>query len=394
MNMTYKKQNFSSASDNKYQYDDEIELMDYIRVLLHKKWLVIFVTSCVTVAGVFYSFTLKNSYRSEINFQPLSEADRYRYFQEILLFSSTSKSSVSDLKDIIINYDFFEKFISELESSLVRNNVYNFIYDNKNAGKKPYSYDEFDDSIKINAYDKKGKIINRPSVFFEGHDPDNVSATLNLLVQHANENVARQLFDYLINVDSYLLSQNKSVIEQNIEVLRLEAEYARLAMIEQIEEAIQVARHAGIMSNDLVHEEDLEENDGQLMIKQPLLNWNAAMPLYMFGVQHLESELNGLKSRKINDPYIERLPELKAKLALLEKNNSEMSSLLANKDLIKKIKAVTVEKKLVPSSMRVKSNRIIVIVSAFFAGLLLAIFSAFLVNFFENFKKETSNVSK
>ena len=56
-----------------YEQEDEINLLDYVIVLLKHKWMIFFLVFIVGVAAVIYSLTLTNIYRSECTIAPIEQ---------------------------------------------------------------------------------------------------------------------------------------------------------------------------------------------------------------------------------------------------------------------------------------------------------------------------------
>ena len=67
------KYNSTMTEDNNIDYDNEINFQELFRILLQSKWLIVSVTSFVSIVGVIYSLQLPNIYESKALLSPVGE---------------------------------------------------------------------------------------------------------------------------------------------------------------------------------------------------------------------------------------------------------------------------------------------------------------------------------
>ena len=101
-------------------------------------------------------------------------------------------------------------------------------------------------------------------------------------------------------------------------------------------------------------------------------------PLYYLGIEALRAEINILRSRKSDDPFISGLRDLQEQLALLRSIKIEEEGM----------HSVTVDRAAYPSKNPIKPNRRLIVSLVTVAGLFLGIFLVFFVSFVQK-QKET-----
>ena len=104
----------------------------------------------------------------------------------------------------------------------------------------------------------------------------------------------------------------------------------------------------------------------------------SSTPLYYRGYRALNAEINILKNRKSDDPFIEGLRDLQESLDMLRSIKIEEEGL----------HAVTVDQAAYPPKNRIKSNRRLIVSLSTVVGLFLGIFLVFFVSFLQK-QKET-----
>ena len=107
----------------------------------------------------------------------------------------------------------------------------------------------------------------------------------------------------------------------------------------------------------------------------------SSTPLYYRGYRALNAEINILKNRKSDDPFISGLRDLQEKLALLTSIKIETEGQ----------HAVTVDQAAYPPKNRIKPNRRLIVSLGTVVGLFLGIFLVFFVSFVQK-QKETHSV--
>ena len=106
----------------------------------------------------------------------------------------------------------------------------------------------------------------------------------------------------------------------------------------------------------------------------------SSTPLYYRGYRALNAEINILKNRKSDDPFISGLRDLQEKLALLTSIKIETEGQ----------HAVTVDQAAYPPKNRIKPNRRLIVSLSTLVGLFLGIFLVFFVSFVQKQKEAHS----
>ena len=147
------------------------------------------------------------------------------------------------------------------------------------------------------------------------------------------------------------------------------AKVRRLDRVVVIEEAANTAFSLGI--KDMVNTTNVVQYN-QLSIT------TTSTPLYYRGFRALNAEINILKNRKSDDPFIIGLRDLQEILALLSSIKIEAEGM----------HAVTVDQAAYPPKNRIKPNRRLIVSLGTVVGLFLGIFLVFFVSFVQK-QKET-----
>ena len=109
---------------------------------------------------------------------------------------------------------------------------------------------------------------------------------------------------------------------------------------------------------------------------------SATSPLYYLGFEALIAEINVLRSRKSDDPFISGLRDLQEKLALLRSFKIEEEGQ----------HALTVDQAAYPPKNPIKPNRRLIVSLSTVVGFFLGIFLVFLVSFVQK-QKEIHSIS-
>ena len=157
-------------------------------------------------------------------------------------------------------------------------------------------------------------------------------------------------------------------IEYTIGSKRQMAKQRREDQILRFEEATVIARKSAI--KDRVDTNTVVQNN-QLNIS------TSNTPLYYRGFKALDAEIEFLKNRKSDDPFISGLRDLQEKLALLTSIKIDAEGM----------HAVTVDQAAYPPKTRIKPNRRLIVLLCTVVGLFLGIFLVFFVSFVQKQKE-------
>lgn len=344
--------------------DDEIDLFEIWDSLMQQKWLITLVVVVSLISTALYVFTVAPTYKSTIYFLPPSAEEIQEMNALNLLLGK------GFYKEDEVYSSFFEKLNSrELKKSIFRKyeivNTYSDNFDSLTGKKKIAFFNKyfevFSKSLKIN-YPKKNTTSIQVSLSLELKLPaETVAKILNEMVFFAKKEVIEQYVrDILAKNSIYQKHLNSEIVS-----LRNIYEFRRLDKIARLEEAIKIAKKLEIAKPMVM---------GAKINVQGLAN--QGLPLYYLGYSMLEAELNALKNRKNNDPFISGLRKLQqqfSELVNLRQNASEFG-------------VVTIDQEAVAAAKPAKPKKALILAVAGIMGLMLAIFIALIRRSFENRK--------
>ena len=201
------------------------------------------------------------------------------------------------------------------------------------------------------------------TITLRGKNPEHISKWLNDFVRLADKStIMAQTRSFSVKVK--MVKEN---VTRRIESLRSTEQSRRLDKIARLEEAIDVADKLGwIKGNEkrtFRYEQVTAEN---LKLSFSLQE----MPLYLRGTLALQAEIDVLRERKNDDPFI---PELRS---LQEQYDFLSSAKQGTGD----IHAMRIDRPAVANNIPKKPKRKLIVVSGFVLGILLSVFVVFLRN--------------
>ncbi len=476
--------------------DDEIDLRELIRILLKQKKIITIVTVTVFLLALIYALAATPVYKATAIFLPPNEND----ISHLIIPEIYTPDKTKLYKEFAIALE------SRLIFREVFNSLNLFEYytekDNKNSNKIDI-FDEFIKQISLKRPKaKRGEEIT-PNLFLSVTDqsPEMAAKMTNTIAEMANTALARETikgindritlartqlekeidglrtvvdkkrFDEIERIKEKDQLQIKEINDQIIE-LRATAKKKRMDEIERLkeadflakqeteekisslraialtkredrirklEEAAAVAKNAGIIErSDLLGNQQFDSEKSTIYTE---IN-TQLQPLYLRGEKALLAEINELKNRKSDDPFIPKLRDLQEQLELLKENKKievlqgrknddpfipELRSLQQRLDLLKNNRKIEVllaresndpfttslrEKELrfeelgkiqlspdrvrlasfdqpaFPPVNREKPKRLLIVALGLVLGLFLGIIAAFMVNFWQSIREE------
>ena len=203
------------------------------------------------------------------------------------------------------------------------------------------------------------------SVTMESDDPEFAAKMVNDYIRFFDLSTIQML----VAAGRNSISSQIRDIENTIASKRKMAKVRRLDRIIAIQEAANTAYLLGI--KDIV--------DTPTIVQSNQLNiTTTSTTLYYRGSRALAAEIEFLKNRKSDDPFITGLRDLQEKLALLHSIKIEEEGM----------NSVTVDQAAYPSKSPIKPNRRMIVSIGTVAGLFLGIFLVYFVSFVHK-QKET-----
>jgi len=351
----------------------EISLVDIVKVLLRRKKLVLGITAIAVCIGLLNAFTQQRVYLVETillppsfeNIQPLN----------VLISSNVNSSNVfvsftGNINSRKLKKEFFDKF--KLLETLSPESTRVLTDKQKND-----YFESFSESLSI----EPDKESNGMRVTLEGIHQDKIGLWLDSLVVTANQETTNQLVKNLeadinskINSFKINISSKRSIYKQ-----RRQDELGRL------QEAYQIAKELGIRDHlfvPIVDDSFTRAVSAELNSISKSLSNEHNLSTYMKGTKVIQAEINALKNRKSDDIHINGLRDLQEQLTRLE-------SIKIEKD---KLQTVTVDKKAVVNIEPIRPKRKLIVIFSLIIGGLLGIFSVFILEFIDYFKRQIDRI--
>jgi len=338
----------------------EINLLEIWQVIVEQK-RVVFITWMLCVGlGLAYVLLVTPVYKAEVFMLPPSQSDIQPLNISVLAFPD--RSDRSDRSDFL-EYDsesVYRLFVQTLKSRAVRRNFYE---ENKVAEKLGLGSDSDPDIFFENRFHQKLKIEQNVkkkgeegfvTLSFEGDDPVLVAGLANAFVTKVANTVTERLVSEL---DTRVASL-RSGVEASIQGKKSLAKVRRDDQVVALQEAYRISQA-------------LSKEDQQVRLRA--LSGGVTVnteefPKFMLSPNALIAQVQVLKGRKDNDPFIEGLRDLEERLITLESVKISMEN----------ISVVSVDQKAWVAKGPVKPKKLLALLLANLSGLLLGIIVAIL----------------
>ena len=307
-------------SDN--LHDDEIDLRKLVMVLWHAKALIAAVTLGCALIGVGYAFLSKPVYEAEAQTLPPPAGAVAGYNAALRLLDSAqtavnhsaspenSNSAVSTPP--LTTDDVYQLFLQRLQSKALQRRFFGTHYLSAHSAATTEAdrqalWEQLDDDLTV-TLPKKDLSQNQVTITLEGRDPQQLADWTNIYLQMASDNARQQLLDQLARTTQ---TQIQSVTDQ-IAALRDVARTSRKNEISRLGAALDLARKIGL---------ETPPTTGNLITSY------TGGTLYLRGSKALLADLEILKTRESDDPYIPQLPDLLYAQQLLQRISTNVQDL-------------------------------------------------------------------
>lgn len=286
------------ANQSAYQ-SDEIDLVELVKGLWAQKLLIIAVTIVVASCATAYAFLNKPVYETKASLLPPHLSDIAEY--------NLGRNERVGLKPFTVEA-IYGVFTRSLTSESLRRSFFNEIYllslsDADRAAPEDALWSRFNKQVTITAPNKQ-----RPEyweVRIENSNPQVAAEWTNLLVAQASEKTEANMQR---NVASEIFAQAQD-LERQIEALRHTAKQRREDQVAILEEALNVAQSVGL-------------EEAQISTWQTISTSGSSIangtPIYLRGAKAIRAELEVLKNRQSDDPFIPALRSLQERLEFLK----------------------------------------------------------------------------
>ncbi len=356
--------------------EDEISLIELWNVLARRWWLIAATTLLATLIAIVYALTAPPLYRATAYFLPPTEKNVAPFNEtgiqvqgvqhaELALLLSMEELNLTlpvipDVQGVTVDeaYSLFKGTLSSKRLYRLyfeENHLEQIFMEGSTATiSKDKAVESFFSLYKINS-DKK--ISGSLNLSAEWHDPDQAAGWVNGLSELANEMVVEQL---LSNLD-YRLQQQITILESSSSAMRKIAQKRREDRIVVLTEAYKTAIILGL-------HDFLDTESG-----------GVSTPTYYRGSKALNAEIDILRNRSSDDPFIDELRDLEEELIHRKSiNNSDIS-----------IKAYTLDQSATSPKQPIKPKRRLIVTLGGIIGLMGGVFLAFLLNFIQNQKNRS-----
>lgn len=279
---------------------DEIDLFELLQALWSQKLLIVLVTLVVAAIAGSYAFLAKPVYEAKVGLLPprLSDISNFNF--------GRAEANL----DVFTVEDVYKIFTRNLTSESLRRKFFNEVFlpslvqENRGSTAQDKLWKLFNEGIAVKAPNKQQPEFFEVSV--SRNDPAQVAEWANLFVASAAEKALQDMQD---NVRIEISTKAQS-IERQIEVLRESAVKRREDRISRLQEALVVAQ--------AVDQQEPQVVPGRTASDGELSAFFDGSLLYMRGARAIEAELEVLKGRKSDDPFISELRELQGQLQFLK----------------------------------------------------------------------------
>lgn len=377
--------------------NDEIDLIEILRTLWDKKFLIILMTFLITGVSAIYAFTAKEKWVSQAEISPpkLQEFQNYfaikkelaRIIQDSGSENTGPKNSNEDVsKDLFGRLSLLLNSGNEKEAFLSQSGLYlDLIANEKDALSQRKILSKLaKENIQIIKPDPKRDLnLDGLKISFSAETPKDAQQYLKDFIQAVNDKTAQQsINDIQVEIQETIndLKYERDLFESSVKV-------QNAIRLDNLQNAYQTARLAGI--TDYVKAvEKLEIADGV----SGMLSSDAKIPLsgfksdndpylFMFGEKYLKAQIDSLQSNKVI--YPQRYYQVQELLTKLE--------LLLKKIQITEVKIQSFSYQTFPDYpiSRDKPKRAIILALGFIAGLILSSLFVLGMNLFRKNRKDS-----
>ncbi|MBU0731215.1 MAG: hypothetical protein KKA70_15900 [Proteobacteria bacterium] len=329
--------------------DDEISLIEILRILLNQKVIIFAITLAFIGVSVALALILPREYQTDILLLPPSHQD----VSALNILGVVSRDRDKVYIDTINNlysqsmrkYFYTEKNIRTLLGAEQNDDpeiIYNAIFNTKLSIEKS----------------GKGKHPNSYTVTFAGQNKEQIADVLNDFIDGLNTYTVNE---YQLE-DMKSIENMKSELIKKIELERNFAEKLRSDRISLLKEAFVIAEKLDIIEAQFSYDKKAETAN-----KPGVAVMISEIPLYLLGVKALKAEIESLEARKNDDPFTAGLLEKKKELAQLNQIQLDYST----------ASTVKVDRIALPARVPVKPQRKLIVILGAICGMFVGVFSAF-----------------
>ncbi len=361
----------TQPSNNVVNQDDEIDLVALMFSLWKRKWTIIWTAIVFAIASIGYVFVTPQVWTSTAVVTAPQMKNIVNYLGQIQQYTSIGNQYTklpSYLFDQSWLFDKFKNVLLSKEYQMFYLKQTDYYKDAIKQGKNPHQIlNELFKDIKINKFDPKDVPVafNGITVSFSGSTPEVAQKLLSGLIENADHYAKQNIFENQVA----RVNDLHAGLELEIERIQENVKAAKENKIQLLEQALQIAKKAGIKNYQLVG-----ETNGHVGVN-PLLDDNL---LFMLGEKNLMAQLESLKS----SPYVypTRYYQIKAQLEALMK--------LTDNDKPVKFQTYTYQDAPSYPVSRTKPKRAIIVVAGTVAGGVVGVLIALFMNAVATYRRK------
>lgn len=287
---------------------DEIDLRDLVLTLWKSRLLIIVTTLLVLIGAAAYAFLSTPVYETQAQTlpPPASGLESYNTAHQMTGPAAegvSQRTRITDAIPVLTPAEAYQLFLRHASSVSLRQQFFEKHYlpyasESPSEAEQASLWRRFNSILTI-TLPRRAEDNNLMRMTLQGEDPQLISGWLNTYLDMA---VARTQAEFAENLTS-AVSQRRSSLEEQATTLRAGKRKEREHEIARLEEALALAESIGL---------EVPPTAGNLITSY------SGQTTYMRGANALRSELELLRNRESDDPFIEELPTISKRLVLLD----------------------------------------------------------------------------
>lgn len=275
--------------------EEEISLRDLFATLWRGKVLILTITASMTILTASYAFLATPVYRTEAVVRPpfLYETAHYRRIVDTINANSVQADAGLLAESPT---DIHQRFLRQIHLTAIRRNFFEKIYlpdhpDAKTTLAKAHLWNQLDQNLTVSEAPDSKNTMPIEKISLQDTAPDKMAGWLNQYIEITDQ-ASRQV---LASDLEQIRQASVRSIDARIEALRETAAAKRLTTLAQLNDALKIAEATHIVT--------------PLSPDNLVASYEGATK-FLRGSKALQAEIDILKTRTADDPYIVELPAL------------------------------------------------------------------------------------
>lgn len=298
-------------------HSDEINLRDLALTLWESRLLIVIITLVALIGAAVYAFQSTPVYetQAQTHLPPASGLESYNTAYQMTGPAAEAVAQSMRITDAIPalepeeTYQLFLRHAASvsLRQEFFREHYLPYFDDSPSEGELAARWRRFNSDLTI-SLPRRAEDNNLMRITLQGRDPKLIAQWLNTYLDMA---IAKTQAELAANLAS-AVNQRRASLEDQAATLRSGKHKERELEIARLQEALALAESIGLQT---------PPTSGNLITSY------TGPTTYMRGAKALRSELDLLRNRKSDDPFIEQLPAIFKRLELLDNINLSPASI-------------------------------------------------------------------